>query len=502
MAENNKNEDMIIDEISEENVPKPLEDGEIEPEESEPKAMDMETKNQQFEEETQNILEMLSNADYYDARNAILKYNEVDISEIMEEILEELGVDKAVILLRMLPKNVLVEAFSYLPINDQLTIVKTITDREIAYIMEEMEFDDKIDVLEELPANIVDKILDNTPKEERKLINTFLNYPDNSAGSLMTPNYISLQETMTVEEALSHIKKQGMDSETVYTCYVKHGGRELEGIVSLSAIVTSEPDVLISEIMHTDYVYVNVYDDQEEVADTFKKYGFLAIPVVDNENRLVGIVTVDDVMNVMEEEATEDIERMAGVMNDEADDEYLDIGVFKHVKNRLPWLLFMTIMAMITGSLIAQFEAVLSQVIILVAYLPLLMGTGGNTGNQAATLIIRGLSLDEVDLSDVGKILWKEFRVSIILGLALSTFNFLKIILIDRESVMIGLTVAMSMILVIMFAKTIGGMLPMLAKKIGFDPALMATPMISSLSDMVSSCIYLFTASMLLGIAL
>jgi magnesium transporter len=293
-----------------------------------------------------------------------------------------------------------------------------------------------------------------------------------------------------------------MGSETVYTCYVKHGGRELKGIVSLSALVSADDDTLVSDLMHTDYVYVNVYDDQEEVAEVFKKYGFLAVPVVDNENRLVGIVTVDDIMEVIEEEATEDIERMGGIVGNEPDDEYLEIGVFRHVRNRLPWLLFMTVMLMITGSLIAQFEEVLSQVIILVAYLPLLMGTGGNTGTQAATLIIRGLSVDEIDLKDAGRILWKEFRVSIILGVVLSAFNFLKIFLIDGQPPLIGLTVAMSMILVIIFAKLLGGMLPMLAKKVGVDPALMATPMISSLTDMVSSCIYLLIASVLLGVAL
>ncbi|MDO4833796.1 MAG: magnesium transporter [Bacillota bacterium] len=466
------------------------------------KAMDMETKNQMFEQDTETILSLLENGDYYDSRSALLKYNEVDIAEILEEVLDELGVDKAIIMFRMLPKDVSVEVFSYLDGDDQVEIINGITDREISFIMDEMDFDDKIDVLEELPANIVDKILDKTPRDERKLINTFLNYPEDCAGSLMTPDYISLQETMTVGQALAHIKEQGMDSETVYTCYVKHGGRELKGIVSLSALVTADSDTPISELMHTDYVYVNVYDDQEEVADVFKRYGFLAIPVVDNENRLVGIVTFDDVMEIMEEEATEDIERMGGVMSDEPDAEYLDIGVFRHVKSRLPWLLFMTVMLMITGTLISQFENVLSQVIALVAYLPLLMGTGGNTGTQAATLIIRGLSVDEVGLKDAGKVLWKELRVSVILGFILSLFNFLKIVFIDGEPVMLGLTVALSMVLIVVFAKLLGGMLPMLAKKVGVDPALMATPMISSLTDMVSSCIYLLTATLLLGIAL
>ena len=464
--------------------------------------MDMETKNQQFDQDVEEMLGLLEESNYFKAREIVLTYNERDIAEMLEEVLDELSVDKAIILFRMLPKDISVEVFSYLDGDDQVNIINGITDREVSYILDEMDFDDKIDVLEELPANIVDKILDQTPKEERKLINTFLNYPEDCAGSLMTPDYISLQETMTVAEALQHIKNEGMDSETVYTCYVKHGGRELKGIVSLSALVIADADTLVSDLMHTEYVYVNVYDDQEEVAEVFKKYGFLAIPVVDNENRLVGIVTFDDIMEVIEEETTEDIERMGGVMSDDQDAEYLDIGVFRHVKNRLPWLLFMTVMLMITGMLIAQFEKVLSQVIILVAYLPLLMGTGGNTGTQAATLIIRGLSVEDIDLKDVFRVAWKELRISFILGLILSAFNFLKILIIDGEPVPIALTVALSMIVVIIFAKLLGGMLPMAAKKIGVDPALMATPMISSLTDLVSSCIYLLTASVILGIAL
>ena len=382
-------------------------------------------------EDVENILNLLEEKSYFKARDAILKYNEVDIAEILEEVLEESGMEKTIIIFRMLPKDISVEVFSYLPTDDQLEIIRGITDREISYIINELDFDDMIDVLEELPANIVDKILEKTPKDERKLINTFLNYPDTCAGSLMTPEYISLKESMSVDEALKHIKNVGMDSETVYTCYVKTEGRKLEGIVSLRALVVADGSTKISELMNTDYVYVSVHDDQEEVAETFKKYGFLAVPVVDNEHRLVGIITVDDILDVIEEETTEDIERMAGVMDD-SDQEYLDIGVFKHVKNRLPWLVFMTVTLMITGFIITKFEAVLSQVIVLVSYLPLLMGTGGNTGTQAASLIIRGLSVDEIDLKDAAKVLWKEFRVSVILGFILSSLNFFKIIIIDR----------------------------------------------------------------------
>ena len=463
--------------------------------------MDMDTKMQQFDEDVETILQLLDDKSYFKARDEILKHNEVDIGEILEEILEELGVEKTIILFRMLPKDVSVEVFSHLPSDDQLEIVQGITDREISYIIDELDFDDKIDVLEELPANIVDKILEKTPKEERKLINTFLNYPDTCAGSLMTPDYISLQESMTVGEAMAHIKREGMDSETVYTCYVKKGGRKLEGIVSLRSLVVADDEIRVSELMNTEYVYVNVYDDQEEVSEMFKKYGFLAIPVVDKEHRLVGIITVDDILDVIEEETTEDIERMAGIM-DGSDTEYLDIGVFRHVKNRLPWLIFMTVTLMLTGTIIARFEAVLSQVIVLVSYLPLLMGTGGNTGTLSATRVIRGMSLDEIELKDALKVLWKELRISIILGIILSLFNFAKVVLVDGEGVMIGLTVAASMIVVVMFAKLLGGLLPMGAKKIGIDPALMATPMISSITDMVSAVTYLLIASLLLGIAL
>ena len=464
-------------------------------------SMDMDTKMQKFDEEIEQILDLLEEKAYFRARDVILTHNEVDIAEILEEILEESGIDKTIIIYRMLPKDISAEVFSYLPSDDQREIIQGITDREVSYIMGELDFDDMIDVLEELPANIVDKILEKTPKEERKLINTFLNYPDTCAGSLMTPEYISLQENMTVGQALQHIRNVGMDSETVYTCYVKKGGRKLEGIVSLRALVIADDETKVSELMNTEYVYVSVHDDQEEVAETFKKYGFLAIPVVDNEHRLVGIITFDDILDVIEEETTEDIERMAGVMDD-SDQEYLDMGVFRHVKNRLPWLAIMMVALMITGVVISTFQDVLAQVIALVAYIPLLSGTGGNAGTQAASLIIRGMSTDEIDLKDALRVMWKEFRVSIILGTVLSSINFAKIILIDGNTPMIALTVSLSMILVIIFAKLLGGLLPMAAKRIGIDPALMATPMISSITDTVSTLTYLLMATLILGLAL
>ena len=452
-----------------------------------------------FDEITEEIVDLVAEKKYIKARDLLLKNNEVDIAEILEEILEEVDAERTVILFRMLPKDTAVEVFSYLPSDDQKAIINVITDKEINFIIEEMDFDDMIDVLEELPANLVDKILEQTPKEERKQINTFLNYPEDCAGTLMTPDYIMLKMGWTVKEAMAHIKEVGMDSETIYTCYVKDAGRRLKGIVSLRTMVISEDDVLVKDLMHTDFVSVNVYDDREKVSEAFTKYGFLAIPVVDNENRLVGIITVDDIFDVIEEETTEDIERMAGVI-DSSDEEYLDMSVWKHVKNRLPWLFILMCSYIITGGIIAGFENELSKVICLVAYMPMLMGTGGNSGAQSATLIIRGLSVGDIDLKDAGKVLWKEARVSFFIGLALSVLNFLRIIYIEHNGVGVALTVCIAMIATIVAAKVLGGMLPLLAKKIGIDPALMASPMIASLTDMISVVTYFLLASMILSI--
>lgn len=455
-----------------------------------------------FEESLEKIFQFIEEKRYFKARDELLKYNEADIGEMFEEMLEEPDIiESTIVIYRLLPKDVSVEVFSYLPSDDQLKIVEGITDAELSYIVDQLDFDDKIDILEELPANLVDKILEKTPKDERRLINTFLNYPDTCAGSLMTPNYISLRKDMTVEEALAYIKEVGMDAETLYTCYVKDTGRKLMGIVSLSTLVISDDQIKINDIMHTDYVWVNVYDDQEDVSEMFKKYGFIAMPVVDKEHRLVGIITVDDILEVIEDENTEDIERMAGILDlEQSDKEYLDKSVFQHVKARLPWLLILMVSLMVTGAIISYFEDILSKVIVLVAYMPLLMGTGGNTGTQASTLIVRGLALDEVDYDDAFKVLWKELRISFMIGLVLSTLNFLKIIFIDGESPMIALTVCTSMILIIAFAKCLGGMVPMLAKKIGVDPALMANPVIGSLTDTMAVLIYFLMAMIILGL--
>lgn len=354
---------------------------------------------QAIEESLEKIFGWIEEKKYFKARDELLKHNEADIAEMFEEMLEEPDIlESTIVIYRLLPKDVSVEVFSYLPSDDQLKIVDGITDAELSYIVQQLDFDDKIDILEELPANLVDKILEKTPKDERRLINTFLNYPDTCAGSLMTPDYISLQKEMTVGEALAHIKKEGMDAETIYTCYVKDTGRKLIGIVSLSTLVVTDDNIKIKDIMHTDYVWIDVYEDQEEVAEQFKKYGFIAMPVVDREHRLVGIITFDDILDVIEDENTEDIERMNGIIDfEDSDKDYLDVSVWQHAINRLPWLLILMVAYIFTGMIITSFEAKLSEVISLVAYMPMLMGTGGNSGSQAATLIIRGIAMDEVE---------------------------------------------------------------------------------------------------------
>lgn len=460
------------------------------------KAVDFE---EVYDETLDKIVELLQAKKFFQGRDELLKFNAVDIAELLEEITEETEIQMTVILFRLLPKDVAVDVFSNLPSDDQIQIINSITDKEITFIIQEMDFDDKIDILEELPANVVDQILEKTPKNERKLINTFLNYPETSAGSLMTPDYISLDKDWTVGEALAHIKEVGMDAETVYTCYVKDTGRKLIGIVSLSTLVTSENEIRIKDLMRTEYVWENVYDDREDVSEDFKKYGFLAIPVVDNEHRLVGIITFDDILDVMEEEATEDIERMNGVI-DNSDKQYLDKSVFRHALNRLPWLLVLMVAYIGTGAIVTKFEGALSEVISLVAYMPMLMGTGGNTGSQAATLIIRGLATDEVDTSDVMKILWKEIRVGMVIGVVLSIFNFVRIMLLDQGGLMVALTVSCAMIMIVIFAKVIGSMIPLLVQKLHGDPALIANPAISSVSDAVALTIYFAVASFFLGL--
>ena len=451
-----------------------------------------------LEEIADEIVELLAGKQYKRAREKLLSLNEADVAEVIGETENRLGIDMAILLFRMLPKDESAEVFSRLDPDNQTGIIARITDKEVQFIVEEMDFDDLIDVLEELPANIVDKILERTTPTERKLINTFLNYPEDCAGSLMTPDYITLKPEWTVGEALEYIKRVGMDRETVYTCYVKDRGRRLLGIVSLRSLVTNDADVPLSELMVDDAIFVNVFDDREKVSEVFTRYGFLAIPVVDNEKRLVGIITVDDILQAIEEETTEDIERMVGVISRD-DKDYFDTTIFGQVKSRLPWLLILMFSAMLTGLVIAHFELQLAKIPSLAIYLPLLMGTGGNSGSQSSTLIIRGLALGEVSPKDAPRVLWKEFRIAILTAAALSAVNMAKIMILDGRPLLIAVTVCCSQMIVIVLAKCLGGMLPLLAKKVKIDPALMAAPFISSLTDTFTCFVYFSLSTIILS---
>lgn len=452
-----------------------------------------------FDAEIEEIIDLIEEKKYSRLRSILLENNAVDIAEMIENVNDRLGLDKAILTFRMLPKDVSVEVFAYLPEEDQVEVINGITQREIDHIIEELAFDDMIDLLEELPANLVDKILLNTTKEERSLINTFLNYPENSAGSLMTIDYIDFKVDMTVRQCLEHIKEAGLDSETVYTCYVMDRDRMLLGVVSLRALVMADGDEIVADIMHDDPMSINVLTDQEEVSNIFKRYGILALPVVDKEGRLVGIITVDDIFDVIDDEVTEDFQRMAGVTGD-SDEDYLDMSVFKHARNRLPWLFILMISYIFTGNIIANVENLVAAIPALVIYMPMVMGTGGNSGSQSATLIIRGLATEDIEVKDFLKVLWKEFRTSIIVGVMLSLLNMARIVFLDRRGFLVALTVSASMCLVVMVAKMVGSMLPIIAKKIGIDPALMAGPLVSSLTDMISLAIYFQMATMILNL--
>lgn len=453
-----------------------------------------------IDEGLERVLLLLDKKQYFKARDALMEFNAADIADILEGVNDEVDIHLTVILFRLLPKDLAVDVFSYMSPEDQVNIVNAITDKEISFIVQELDFDDKIDILEELPATVVSKILAKTPKDERSMINEFLNYPQDSAGSLMTPEYISLRQDWTVGESLKRIREGGRDAETIYTCYVKDSGRKLIGIVSLSTLVTTDNDVVIRDIMHTDYVYVHVLDDQEEVSEAFKKYDYMALPVVDKEHRIVGIITVDDILDVMESEATEDIERMNGVIDFKDNDRgYLDIPVWQHAVNRLPWLLILMVAYIFTGMIVTKFEASLSKVIQLVTYMPMLMGTGGNTGSQAATLIIRGLATGEVETDDWLKVVWKEFRIGVIIGVILSIVNFFRVCWLDGAGVSIAVTVCAAMLVIVIFAKLIGCLIPLFVKKINLDPALIANPAISSVSDAVALTIYFAMASIFLS---
>jgi magnesium transporter len=394
------------------------------------------------------------------------------------------------------------DVFAYLEPDDQHYIIQSLSHKEASTIIDNLMSDDAADLLEdmleEMPANVVKKILANARPDTRADINLLLQYPEDSAGSIMTVEYVDLRENMTVADAIERIRKVGLDSETVNTCYVLDEQRVLVGTVALRYLVILDPDDIIGEVMNDNIISVNTLTDQEETARAFQKYDFTAMPVVDKENRMVGIITIDDVVDILEEEATEDIEKMAAILP--TDKPYFKTGVVETYKKRMPWLLFLMISATFTGAIITSYEAALASYVILTAYIPMLMDTGGNAGSQASVSIIRGLSLNEIEFKELPIALWKEIRVAFLCGLTLACTNFVKLMLLDKLPLLIALIICLTLVITVTFAKMMGCVLPMVAQRIGFDPAVMASPLITTIVDAVSLTIYFTIATRALHI--
>ncbi|MCR5120061.1 MAG: magnesium transporter [Lachnospiraceae bacterium] len=438
--------------------------------------------------------ELMSEKQYTRLRQELAEMNDADIAAFFEQLEDE----EQIKMFRILPKSMAADVFSYLDIDTQSYIITSLSDKDAANIINNLMADDATDLLEEMPANIVKKLLANASPETRRDINHLLRYPEDSAGSVMTVEYVDLREDITVKEAIDRIRKIGIDSETINICYVLDSTRKLLGTVALRYLLLSDEDAVIGDIMHENVVSIHTLTDQEEVARTFQKYDFTSMPVVDNEGRLVGIITVDDVVDIMQEEATEDIEKMAAIVP--SDKPYLKTGVFETWSKRMPWLLLLMISATFTGGIIAGFEDALGAMPVLVAYIPMLMDTGGNAGGQASVTVIRGLSLNEIKFTDVFKVIWKEFRVAFICGISLGIANFVKLMLFDRVSMRVAAVVCLTLLLAVLIAKLVGCTLPMLAKKMGFDPAVMASPFITTIVDALSLLIYFAIATRVINI--
>ncbi len=429
-----------------------------------------------------------------DFMRALDQINAIDAAEYLEYVEPEI-LPKV---FRMLKKNTAAEIFAELDSSLQETIITSITDAEISKLVEELFIDDTVDMLEELPANVVSRILRVASPHTRKEINKFLKYPPDSTGSVMTSEFISVLSDMTVSEAIERVQKTGSDKETIYVIYVTDKYRVLKGFIELRDLIFSPQTELIENVMAGSVISARTLDDREIAASLISKYDLLALPVVDTEDRLVGIVTVDDAMDVIEEAATEDIEIMAAISPN--DKPYLKTGVFETWKNRIPWLMLLLISSAFTGSIITHYEQALGSMVILTAFIPMLMGTGGNAGGQASATIIRGLSLGEIRMGNILRIIWKEFRISLLCGASLSLLIFAKAMLIDRTSPSVALVVAVSLLLTVVLAKFVGCTLPILAKRVGFDPAVMASPFITTIVDAVSLLIYFQIASYALGL--
>lgn len=440
------------------------------------------------------IEELLAEKKYSEIKEVFAQMNGADISALFEEVPE----NKIPLLFRLLPKVLAAETFVEMEADAQKMLIQGFSDNELKDVFNELYLDDAVDIVEEMPANVVKRILANTDPDTRKMINEVLKYPDDSAGSIMTIEYVSLRLNMTVEEAIKRIRRTGVDKETIYTCYVTDENRVLLGNISIKTLLLADENDVIKDIMDTNFISAHTLEDQETVANKFNKYDLLAIPVVDDENRLVGIITFDDAIDVMQDEATEDIKKMAAIIP--SDKTYFKTTVFETWKARIPWLLLLMVSATFTGMIITSFEDALAAYTVLTAYIPMLMDTGGNSGGQASVTIIRALSLEEIEFSDIFRVIWKESRVAILCGLTLSICNFVKLLLFDRVTVQVALVVCITLAVTVLMAKIIGCTLPILAKKIGFDPAVMASPFITTIVDAISLIVYFRVASVFLGI--
>ncbi len=432
----------------------------------------------------EEIVELLEQNKLAELKEILINENPIDIADVFEDFPKE----KYLIIFKLLPKDFSSEVFSYLSSEKQQEVIENITDDEIKFIVEDMYLDDTVDFIEEMPANIVDKILKNTSSDKRKLINQMLKYPENSAGSVMTVEYISFKDNYTVKQAIEYYRKVAIDKEETDICFVTDTKKKLVGIISLKTLILSKDDSYIQDEMDTNFVSVLTLDDQEEIAALFRKYDLTTMPVVDHEDRLVGVITVDDIVDVIDQENTEDIQKMAAM--NPSDEEYLKESVVSLAKHRILWLLVLMISATFTGLVIKKYEDILQSAVYLATFIPMLMDTGGNAGSQSATLVIRGIALEEIEFSDIFKVIWKELRVSILVGFILSAVNFIRIYYFTRSGLETSLVVAISMFLTVIMAKVVGGVLPLVAKSLKIDPAIMASPLITTIVDTAALIIF------------
>ena len=432
----------------------------------------------------EEIVELLEQNKLAELKEILINENPIDIADVFEDFPKE----KYLIIFKLLPKDFSSEVFSYLSPEKQQEVIENITDDVIKFIVEDMYLDDTVDFIEEMPANIVDKILKNTSSDKRKLINQMLKYPENSAGSVMTVEYISFKDNYTVKQAIEYYRKVAIDKEETDICFVTDTKKKLVGIISLKTLILSKDDSYIQDEMDTNFVSVLTLDDQEEIAALFRKYDLTTMPVVDHEDRLVGVITVDDIVDVIDQENTEDIQKMAAM--NPSDEEYLKESVISLAKHRILWLLVLMISATFTGLVIKKYEDILQSAVYLATFIPMLMDTGGNAGSQSATLVIRGIALEEIEFSDIFRVIWKELRVSILVGFILSAVNFIRIYYFTRSGLETSLVVAISMFLTVIMAKVVGGVLPLVAKSLKIDPAIMASPLITTIVDTAALIIF------------